>query len=62
MIQTLIQMQNLVLQKMRINANNLLTFAKATPLVNMTKERGAESVSDETRSDFDMRNSMVNKL
>lgn len=55
-------MQNLVLQKMRLNANNLFTFAKATPLVNLTRAKGPESVSDATRSDFDMRNKMVNKL
>ena len=33
---TLINMKNLILHKMRLNANNLLTFAKATPLVHIT--------------------------
>ena len=61
MIQTLIQMKNLVLQKLRINANNLFTFAKATPLVNLTKS-GPVPVSDATRSDFDMRTKIKNKL
>ena len=46
---------------MRLNANNLFTFAKATPLVNMTK-KGAIAVSDATRSDFDMRWRILNEL
>ena len=62
MIQTLIQMQNQVLHKMQINANNLFTFAKATPLVNKITEKEVESVSDATRYQFDMRSKIVDKL
>ena len=61
MIQTLIQMKNLVLQKRSVNANILFAFATATPLVNLTKN-GATPVSDATRSDFDMRSRMISEL
>jgi len=45
-----------------MNANNLFTFAKATPLVNISKHRRAEPVSDATRSDFDMRSKIMSAL
>ena len=32
---TLINMKNLILHKMRLNANNLLIFARASPLVHV---------------------------
>ena len=57
----LISMKNLILHKMRLNANNLLTFAKATPLVHLTQKE-VFPVSDATRSDFNMRKIMCDIL
>ena len=67
MIQALINLKNFILQKLRLNANNLFTFAKATPLVNLSsskngREKIATPVSDATRSNFDMRSRMQTNL
>ena len=61
MIQNLINLKNVILQRIRLNFNNLLTFAKATPLVFIQKKKPIP-VSDETRSDFNMRMKMMNAL
>lgn len=47
--------------KFRLNVNNLLTFAKATPLVDKNST-GIFPISDATRSDFDMKTRMINAL
>ena len=62
MIQALINMKNLILIRMRSNANNLFTFAKATPLVNLRSKKDPLPVSDATRSDFNMRDRMLQEL
>lgn len=61
MIQTLINMKNFLLQKMRFNANNLLIFAKATPIVYVTKS-GVAPVCTNKHSEFQWRRRIMGEL
>ena len=64
MIQTLTNLKNLILNKIRANSKNMLIFAKASPLVRLKgKGQQAESVCDEVNSsNFDMRSKILKKL
>ena len=56
MIQSLINMKNLILQKMRMSSNNLLTFARAHPMVYLSKKEGVKPCNNDTKScDFNMK-------
>ena len=63
LIQTLYGMKNDIVHKLRMQTNNLFTFAKATPLVHFSKKtKEAKPVSDATRSNFDLRSKITTKL
>ena len=58
----LIDLRDQVLHKMRLNANNLFTFAKANPLVHLTKTGTTVPVRDAARCDFNIRKIMNDLL
>ena len=63
MIQSLINMKNLILQKMRLSSNNLLTFARAHPMVYLSKKEGVKPCNNDTKScDFNMKGHVLQRL
>ena len=53
-LQTVIELSNTILHKMRLNYNNLFTFAKARPLVHV-KRSEIVPVDESTSVDFNVR-------
>ena len=61
LMQTVTNLKNRLLHRIRLNANNVLTFAKASPMVQIV-DGEAVPIATDTRNDFDLRKEVLGKL